>query len=182
MKTLVLRLAHLSFALVCLSVSLAAQAPPAKPGPEHEKLGYFVGKWNSEGELKPSPFGPGGKMTMTETCTWFEGKFVVVCHSEGKGPMGPVKGLAIMGYSNEDKTYTYYGADSMGMTSSTVPRGALQDGTWTYTDEATMGGQKVKSRFTMKVQSPTAYTFSWETQGPDGKWMSVMEGKANKAM
>lgn len=182
MRTIIWRFVHLTFALACVSASLAAQAPPAKPGPEHEKLGYFVGKWTSEGELKPSPFGPAGKMTMTDTCSWFEGKFVVLCHSEGKGPMGQVKGVSIMGYSNEEKVYTYYGADSMGMVASTVPRGTVQGDTWTYTDESMMGGQKVKSRFTMKVQSPTVYTFSWETQGPDGKWVSVMEGKATKAM
>jgi hypothetical protein len=31
----------------------AAQAP--KPGPEHARLGYFVGKWKAEGEMKPGP-------------------------------------------------------------------------------------------------------------------------------
>jgi hypothetical protein len=178
---MVVRLFQLSVALAWISASLAAQAPQApKPGPEHEKLGYFVGKWTSEGEMKPSPFGPGGKMTMTETCNWFEGKFVVLCHSQGKGPMGAVKGVAIMSYSTEEKVYTYYGADSTGMTMASVPRGTVQGDTWTYTDESTMGGQKVKSRFTMTVQSPTAYTFKWEMQGADGKWTSLMEGRAAK--
>lgn len=181
MSNIAVRLVHLSFALACISASLAAQTPPAaKPGPEHEKLGYFVGKWTSEGEMKPSPFGPGGKMTTTDTCEWFEGKFVVVCRSEGKSPMGPVKGIALMSYSSEEKVYTYYGADNTGMTMASVPRGTVQGDTWTYTDEQTMGGRKVKSRYTIKAQSPTAYTFTWETQGPDGKWVSVMEGKATK--
>jgi hypothetical protein len=180
MRKSVVRIAELSLALGCLAVSVAAQAPQAKPGPEHEKLGYFVGKWTSQGEMKPGPFGPGGKMTMTETCDWFEGKFVVVCHSQGISPMGPAKGIAIMSYSTEEKVYTYYAADSMGMSMATVPRGTVQGDTWTYTDESTMGGQKVKSRFTMKVQSPTAYTFAWEMQGPDGKWTTMMDGKATK--
>lgn len=179
MRNLFTRLVQFSFTLACLTVILSAQTPP-KPGPEHEKLGYFVGKWTSEGELKPSPFGPGGKMTMTETCEWFDGKFVVLCHSQGTGPTGPVKGVAIMSYSNEEKVYLYYGADNTGMVMSSVPRGTVQGDTWTYNDEGMMGGQKVKSRFTMKVQSPTAYTFSWETQGPDGTWNTVMEGKARK--
>ncbi|MGE5815468.1 MAG: DUF1579 family protein [Acidobacteriota bacterium] len=180
MKRIAVRLVYLSFAVAWLSAGLAAQMA-AKPGPEHAKLGFFVGKWTSEGEMKPSPFGPGGKMTMTETCEWFEGNFAVVCHSEGKSPMGAAKGIAIMSYSNEEKAYTYYGADSMGMSMATVPRGTVQGDTWTYTDESMMGGQKVKSRYTIKVQSPTAYTFTMETQGPDGKWTTMMEGKATKA-
>jgi hypothetical protein len=52
--------------------------------------------------------------------------------------------------------------------------------TWTYTDEATMGGQEVKSRVTIKELSPTAYTFTMEMQGPDGKWAPVMESKNSK--
>jgi len=56
-----------------------AQSPPAepKPGPEHKKLEYFVGKWSLEGEMKPGPMGPGGKMTASENCEWFMGGFHV---------------------------------------------------------------------------------------------------------
>src|SRR5438128_9471790 len=51
--------------------AVMAQAPagPPQPGPEHKKLAYFVGKWTSEAELKPSPFGPGGKYLATETAS-----------------------------------------------------------------------------------------------------------------
>ena len=53
---------------VCLVLSSGlalAQAPgeKPKPGPEHKRLGYFVGKWTAEAEMKPSPFMPGGKMS-----------------------------------------------------------------------------------------------------------------------
>jgi hypothetical protein len=95
--------------------------------------------------------------------------------------MGAVKGVGIMSYSPEEKVYTYYGADSTGMTMASVPRGTVQGNTWTFTDEGMMKGQKVKSRMTLTVQSPTAYTFNWEMLGADGKWNSIMEGKATRA-
>lgn len=60
-------------------------------------------------------------------------------------PAGRSKSIGIMGYSVEDKVYTYYGADNSGMTMASVPRGTLQGDTWTYNDEGTMGGQKYKS-------------------------------------
>jgi uncharacterized protein DUF1579 len=172
---------------VCVSVflvtSLAAQAPPApaKPGPEHQRLGFFVGKWTVEGELKPGPMGPGGKVTSTDTCEWFEGHFSVVCRSEGKTPMGPNKALGILGYSTEEKVYTYYGIDNTNMTMASVPRGTVKGDTWSYTDQSVMGGQKMKSRMTLKELSPTSYTFLMEIQGPDGKWMPLMESKSTKA-
>jgi hypothetical protein len=160
---------------------VAAQAPQApKPGPEHARLGYFVGKWTAEGEMKPGPMGPGGKFTSSDTCEWFEGRFSVICRSEGKMPAGPSKSIGILGYSPEEKVYTYYGVDNTNMTMASVPRGTIQGDTWTYTDEGTMGGQKFKSRVTIKELSPTSYTFRMEMQGPDGKWMPMMESKNTK--
>jgi hypothetical protein len=159
----------------------AAQAPQApKPGPEHARLGYFVGKWTAEGEVKPGPMGPGGKMTSTDTCDWFEGRFSVICRSEGTTPMGPSKNLGILGYSTEEKVYTYYGVDNSNMTMASVPRGTVRGDTWTYTDEGMMGGKKFKSRVMIKELSPTAYTFRMEMQGPDGKWMPMVESKNTK--
>jgi hypothetical protein len=174
-----------SVLLVCvlsfMIVRLTAQAPqPPKPGPEHQRLAYYVGTWTSEGEIKPGPFGPGGKMSSTDNCEWFEGRFAVVCRSEGKTPMGPMKSLGILGYSSEEKVYTYYGVDSSGMIMTTVPRGTVKEDTWTYTDESVMGGKKVKSRVTIKELSPKSYSFKMELQGEDGKWTTMMESTQTK--
>jgi hypothetical protein len=160
---------------------LAAQTPQApKPGPEHARLAYFVGKWAAEGEVKPGPMGPGGKFTSSDNCEWFEGRYSVICHSEGTMPMGRSKSIGILGYSTEEKVYTYYGVDNSNMTMASVPRGTVRGDTWTYTDEGTMGGKKVKSRVTIKELSPTEYTFRMEMQGPDGKWAPMMESKNTK--
>ena len=167
--------------LVASTLATAAEPAAPKPGPEHKRLGYFVGTWKTVGEMKPSEMGPGGKMTSTDKCSWFEGGFAVVCQSEGTGPMGPGKSLGILSYSPEEKVYTYTGTDSMGMTMTTIPKGKVQGDTWIYDDESMMGGKKVKSRVTIKELSPTEYTFKMEAQGPDGKWAPIMESKSTKA-
>jgi len=167
--------------LLC-TAGLAAQAPtPPKPTEAHQRLGYFVGKWTNEGEMKPGPMGPGGKVSSIDTCEWFEGRFAVVCRYDGKGPMGPMKGMGIISYSPEAKAYTYYAVDNSGMVMTTVPRGTVQGDTWTYQDESEMGGIKIKSRVTLKEVSPTAYTFLMEFMSPDGKWTPLMESKLTKA-
>jgi hypothetical protein len=172
----------LSVAVLGFHATAVAQSAQAqKPAPEHERLRYFVGNWTTEGEMKASPMGPGGSVTSTDRCEWFEGRFAVVCHSTGKTPMGPSKSLGIMAYSPEEKVYTYYGVDNSNMAMTSVPRGTVQDGTWTYTDESMMGGQKMKTRVTIKELSPSAYTFKMEMQGPDGKWTPFMESKSTKA-
>ncbi len=72
--------------LICGFTSLLlAQAPPAppKPGPEHKKLEYFVGKWTVEGEIKANEFVPAGKTVSTETATLGPGGFYVESRDEG---------------------------------------------------------------------------------------------------
>ena len=44
-----------------------------------------------------------------------------------------------------------------------------------------MGGKPMKSRYTIKQLSPTAYSFKWEMQGDAGTWSTLMEGKSTKA-
>src|SRR5262245_50426239 len=168
-------------ALMTLSFAAAQEGGPPKPTPEHKRLGYYVGTWHTEGEMKPGPMGPGGKISSTDKCSWYEGGFAVVCYSEGKMTMVPSKSIGILGYSTEEKVYTYTGTDNSGNTMTTVPRGTLQGDTWTYDDESMMGGKKVKSRVVIKELSPTAYTFRMDFQGPDGKWTTAMESKSTKA-
>ena len=166
------------FAVACVLAiwqsASTAQEPP-KPSAEHQRLAYFVGKWTSVGEMKPSPMGPGGKFTTTDTCEWFEGRFAVVCRGEGKSPMGPMKNLGLMSYSSEEKVYTYYAVDNSGMTMTSVQKGTVKGDTWTF-----MGGQKIKMQVTVREVSPTEYTFRMEVQGPDGKLVPIMEAKNTK--
>ena len=150
-----------------------AQAPagPPKPGPEHEKLAYFAGKWESEADMKPSTFGPGGKFTYTQNCEWFEGNFAVVCHSDGKSQTSSVKGLSIMGWDPVAKTYTYYSTDTNGR--STFSRGTFEGDTWTWNNETTINGKSFAVRFTLKQVSQDVATYKFE-MGPPGEPMKLM--------
>ncbi len=165
--------------LVCAAGATAQPQQAPKPTADHQKMNYFVGTWSMTGEMKPSPFGPGGKTSGTETCEWFDGGFSVVCRSQGTTPMGTAKGLAIMGYNADEKVYTYYGIDNSPMNMATVPKGTIAGDTWTFTDESTMGGKKVKSRFVLKT-APKSYAFKWEMEEAPGKWATIMDGTATK--
>ncbi len=97
-----------SLFLSVFTLALWAQAPPQmpKPGPEHQRLHYFVGDWETITEAKPSPFGPGGKITAKDHNVML-GDFFVVFHSDSTGPMGQQKTVAVMGYDPKEKVYTY---------------------------------------------------------------------------
>jgi hypothetical protein len=167
-------------AVIIFAEAVWAQAPPPmpKPGPEQKKLAYFVGHWNTEGIMKPGPFGPGGKFTSNDQNTWLPGGFFLVLHSDGNSPLGASHQMAVMGYNPDEKVYTYDAFDNTG--EHDVSKGTVQGDTWTWSSESKMGSQVMKGKFTIKEVSPTEYTFKFE-MSPDGKtWTTGVEGKSTK--
>jgi hypothetical protein len=161
-----------------LALAAVAQMEMPKPGPEHKKLDVLAGSWTLDGDMKPSPMGPGGKMTEIEKCDWMDGGFFLVCHTDFKSSMGDGAGLSILGYSADDKAYTYREYNSWG--ESMESKGSVDNDTWTWTNDEKMGGTIMKGRFTMKLLSPTSYTFTFEMSQDGTKWTTVMDGKATK--
>jgi hypothetical protein len=166
-----------------LTAAAAAQAQEKKmeapkPAPEVKKLGYFAGDWTTEGEMKPGPWGAGGKMTGTSHCSWMQGGFFLVCRDEASGAMGRMHGLGVMGYDAASKTYTWNGFNSMG--ENEHASGSVEGKTWTYTNESMMNGKMVKGRYTITETSPTSYDFKMETSEDGKTWNAMMEGKVTK--
>ena len=149
-----------------------------KPRPELNKLEYFTGAWTWEGDIKPTPMSPGGKLTMIEHNQWMDGGFFLTMHSEFKSPMGSGSGTAYMGYDANRKVYTYDEFNSTGEAQHST--GTLGGETWTWTGEQHLGGNTTKTRLIMKTLSPTSFAFRFE-MSPDGNnWSAVMDGKATK--
>jgi len=165
--------------VLALSVPCMAQtAQPPAPGPEVQKLGYFLGTWKSEGESKASPFGPAGKFSGIETCEWFAGGFQLVCRAEGTMPGGKRTSLAILTYDGAAKAYTSYSISSQGESMSV--KGSLAGKTWTWLWDGQVEGKAVKFRGTMVEVSPNAYTFKGEIATGGGPFAVTEEGKATK--
>lgn len=159
-------------------LSAMAQTEPLKPAPELKKLDVFAGTWTLDGNMKPGAMGPGGSMTENERCEWMEGGFYLVCHSDFKSSMGNGMGLSVMGYSVDDKAYTYREFNSYGEFDDS--RGMLDGDTWSWTSDEKMNGTTMKGRFTMKMTSATSYNFTFDMSQDGTKWSTVMDGKATK--
>jgi hypothetical protein len=163
--------------LFAIALPAFAQMDMPKPAPELKKLDFYSGVWNSEGELKPGPMGPGGKFTSVDRNEWMQGGFFLVTHSTFKSAMGDGVETAYMGYNPDEKVYTYDAFTSTGEADHS--KGTVEGDTWTWNSEQLMGGKMMKGRFTMKLLSPTSYTMKYEIS--DGtNWTTVMEGKGTK--
>ncbi|MGA8432739.1 MAG: DUF1579 family protein [Candidatus Sulfotelmatobacter sp.] len=163
--------------LLCATAALAQMEAP-KPGPELKKLDVLTGSWTMDGDMKPGPMGPGGKITEHDKCAWMEGGFFVVCHSDFQSSMGNGVAISIMGYSPDDKAYTYREFNSMGEFDDS--KGTIDGDTWAWTNEQKMNGVTLKGKYTMKILSPTSYNFAYEISQDGTKWTLVMDGKATK--
>ncbi len=168
-----------SLVLLVFSMVVLAQQPPSppQPGPAEKRLNYYGGKWHEEVDMKPGPFGPGGKGITNVSCEWFAG-FHVVCHGDFSGAMGEGKELSIFSYNREDKVYLYYAVNSWGETESA--KGAVDGDTWTWHGDSKMNGKVIHGRFTYKEAPPDSASMKYEIQGDDGKWNAVMEAKASR--
>ena len=160
--------------LICGFTSLLlAQAPP-KPGPEHKKLEYFLGKWIVEGEIKANEFVPAGKIVSTETNTLGPGGFYVESRAEGQ--LGTRFGF--MAYDSHAKVYTSYYANSGGLVGAAT--GTVNGDTWTWMVEDKFAGKAIKGRTTITMLSPTQYTAKYELADEKGGYTTIVEGKATK--
>jgi hypothetical protein len=149
-----------------------------KPGAEHAKLAFFVGKWTSEGDLKPSAYSPGGKFTFTEECQWLSGNFAIICHSEGQMSGGTVKGVSIMSYNADAGKYIYFESNSMGQ--NTYSQGTVSGDTWTWNNDDQMGGKTVHGRFTLTRLNDDAAAYKFEMGAGADPLALIMEGKQTR--
>lgn len=160
--------------------TFVAQLPDSTPqaGPEHKKLGVFVGTWKDEAEMKPGSLGSGGRMSLTETCDWFTGGFSVVCHTETLARLGDLKTLTVLTYDTDEKVYRFYEFNSVGQSNSA--KGTVNGDTWMFEGESKMGGKLVKSRSTIKLPSPDSATMQTDISVDGGPWILVMELRGNR--
>jgi hypothetical protein len=165
---------------VCAGVVGAQNQAPPKPGPEHQRLGAFVGTWTFEGEMKPGPMGPGGKLTGTDRIDWTPGNFFIQRTFQGKSPMGEIQGIEILAYDAARKVYTFNSFDSMGMMGSGTF--SVKGNTWTATGTSTIGTTTMRDRCTLEFGAGNSTLAIKCEMSTDGKsWAPTFEGKATKS-
>ena len=177
-----MRRTTLCVALLTMSVAgLAGQAPaPPKPGPEHQRLGAFVGNWTFVGEMKAGPMGPGGKMTGSDRIQWIANNFAVERRFDGKGPMGTISGLEIITYDTTKKIHSFSYVDSTGAIGSGTA--TISGSTWTFNGMASTGGQTLHDRCRLTFGTGnTTLKIACEASQDGKKWAPSFDGTATKA-
>jgi len=143
------------------ATAMQAQAPAPKPDPEMKKLTVLVGRWAIEGELKPGPLGPGGKVTGERNCQMILGGFFRECRSTVNAPGGEIRMLEITGYDPVNKDFSSEAYQDNGTRYS----GALTvaGNTWTFAGKLVTAGKQYQFRATL-VFAPDLASASYKTE------------------
>jgi len=166
------------FSVVAVAILAGQSAQPAKPGPDHQKLAAFVGKWNTEGESFVSPYGPAGKITAVDTYAWLPGNFFLDHKFDGKQGTLAFSGTEILGYDAAAKAYVTHVFDNFGNTGTS--KGTAKGNIYSFTADTVVAGKPLKERGTVTVAKDTI-TSKWEYSSDGMKWLPNFEVKLTRA-
>jgi len=172
------------FAVVCSIVAQAQAAQAPKPGPEHKKLGAFLGSWSVDGEIKPTNrYGmPAGKINVVERYQWMPGEFFLQMDREGKMAGADIKHMLMFGYDAGAKKHTiaWFGLTDGG--GSMFGTGTNNGNTWMWSDNGhTAEGKPFQERCTITLVPNTSYTVKCDTSADGKTWLPAFEAKATKS-
>ena len=162
-------------AVVCLFpwhrvVAQEASAPPA----ELKKIGYLVGTWNVVATAYSTDGSAPKKSTLTFKNEWVMGHYFLSMRSTYTDG---TTGIAYMGYDKDAGVYTFDEYESTGYTDHST--GKFEGDTWKWTSGKN-GSPENRDRFTMKLVSPTEYSFKYESL-MGAEWKVTMDGVGKKA-
>jgi hypothetical protein len=139
---------------------------PSQPGPEHQQLGLLVGRWKTEGFVRPGEWGPSARIVAVDTYEWLDGGFFLFHRFDAVVGPEEVKGIEIIGYDAASGNYRGTSFDNHGAAD---------------TFHATLAGRVWKSwgqsqRFTGTFNADgSTLSGAWERSGDGTNWLPWMD-------
>lgn len=87
---------------------------PPEPGPEHKCLDIFVGRWNTEGEMRADPSGGAIPFTATDTYEWLPSGLFLLHRVDARMGENEVKVLEVIGWDPSIQSYSCRSFDTAG--------------------------------------------------------------------
>jgi hypothetical protein len=107
------------------------------PSPDQQKLGVFLGRWHTTGEVAATASTPAAKVDSIDTYEWYPGEFFLIHDADARVGNDTLKSLEIIGYDPERQRYFASFFDSTG--GFGVEELRLAGDTWTWRGSNVMG-------------------------------------------
>ena len=149
------------------------QNSQATPSPVQKRMGVFLGRWHTTGEVAATAEIHAEKVDSIDTYEWYPGEFFLIHHADGNVGDVVIKSLGIMGYDADRQCYFATFFDNTGGFGTEEIR--LDGNTWTWRGSNVMG---VKEHRCIAVVSSDGKTVrARHEKSEDGKnwslWMDV---------
>jgi Protein of unknown function (DUF1579) len=160
-------------ALTAVLFTLMAVAQVEQPA---NKLGVFVGKWQTEGQFT----GSDSKIRTTLECRWSPQGTYLVCeqliHMGGEDH----RQLTIYSYNAAESNYAYTTLADPGARPSSG-RVEIKGNIWTYASSFENNGKVTHIRTTNEFTDPRTEVFKVESSNDGGAtWSTMLQGSAHK--
>ena len=146
--------------------------PPPVHGPEHERLGAFIGKWHAEGQSyaqnqdRKNPRAAAQPWISDEVTEWHPGRFVVIQREDARIGSDALITHSVIGYEPQAREYIAHAFENHGHHNRYVGRA---DGrTWTFT------GDRERVRIVFSEDGRTQ-TVTWEWRPHDDEWLPLCD-------
>lgn len=145
-----------------------------------QKLGVFVGKWQSEATRPETSFSHADKITSTIQCSWSPQGNFLVCEQAITDSGGKHTQLSIYSYNSQAGNYTISSMAGPGKQpwNGTVN---INGNLWTYPGSFEANGKKIEVRTTNDFSVPGTETFKTEFSDDGGAhWIVTLQGTAHR--
>ena len=167
------------FLTPCLAAGEMQMHRAPTPGPDVQKLAYYIGTWKGHGESKGGPLAPAGRLSSAMTCDWFTGGFQVICKGHETSASGTRQFMDILSYDEQARSYREYTINNEG--DSEYDQGGLLAGNaMTYALDLAGGKKPVKVRYTEVRVSSTVRTYRAEIAIGGAPWTVIAQGELDK--
>lgn len=150
------------------------QAP--KSAGEIDKLGAFLGDWNTQGEMKDSQYSKAQPNTVNKlTCNWAPNHRFLVCDQIIHTPSGVDDQVSLYTYNEKQRAFAFIGVSQSDPHPHT-PTLTIEGKVWTYSGEFHDGTKRIQFRTTNEFT--TSKTVVWRSEySEDGShWTLMGEG------
>lgn len=151
---------------------------PRPPG--MQELAREVGRWLGRGRVVATPSRPAYEFTYTEDVEWLPGGSFLLMQWVHRGPQGEGRGITVMGYDGEERSYFSHTFDEAGKVNRFKGRLEGRRLVLDRVNRYERDGKVVLSRYIRETASPTRHLFRTEVSSDGRSWSTIVEGVATK--
>lgn len=144
---------------------------PPRPGPEHARLGAFVGVWRTRGQVRATKSTPALQIEGTDRYEWLPGGFFLLHRVDVRIGGDPAEAVEIIGWDASAGSYFMHSYDAQGNVGTM--RASESGGVWRFEGDA----ERFTGGFTADGRTLSG---TWERrEGAD--WLPWMDIHLTKA-